>query len=80
MTWRYIAQDLPSGKIIDPDLPLTGVNLTDAVSAPRGLSGSLGDGTGKWRLEVTGEFKGSRIAADSYAGRAHLRVQGPLVD
>jgi hypothetical protein len=32
------------------------------------------------RYRVTGEFKGSRIAAASYAGRAHLRVQGPLVD
>jgi len=32
------------------------------------------------RYRVTGEFKGSRVAAAAYAGRAHLRVQGPLVD
>lgn len=32
------------------------------------------------RYRVTGDFNGSRIAAASYAGRAHLRVQGPLVD
>ncbi|MEZ5157300.1 MAG: hypothetical protein R2687_00560 [Candidatus Nanopelagicales bacterium] len=32
------------------------------------------------RYRVTGDYKGSRIAAASYAGTARLKVQGPLVD
>lgn len=32
------------------------------------------------RYRVTGEFKGSRVAAASDAGVARLKVQGPLVD
>lgn len=30
-------------------------------NAGKGLAGSLGDGAGKWRLEVTGEFPGMRV-------------------
>lgn len=41
MGWRYLLQELPSGNIIDPDLPLTGVSLTDTLSGPRGITGTL---------------------------------------
>lgn len=39
--WRYIAQQLPDGAIIDPNLPLSGVEITDALSGPGGLSGTI---------------------------------------
>ena len=32
-------------------------------NATKGLVGSLGDGAGKWRLEVTGEFPGMRVSS-----------------
>lgn len=41
MAWSYIAQRVLTGEIIDPDLPLTGVSLTDTLSGPGALSGSL---------------------------------------
>lgn len=48
------------------DLPARGsmqVNSEDLENgnADKGLTGSLGDGVGKWRLEVTGEFQGMLV-------------------
>lgn len=48
------------------DLPARGsmqVNSEDLENgnAGKGLTGSLGDGVGKWRLEVTGEFQGMLV-------------------
>lgn len=48
------------------DLPARGsmqVNSEDLENgnADKGLTGSLGDGAGKWRLEVTGEFEGMLV-------------------
>lgn len=48
------------------DLPARGsmqVNSEDLENgnAGKNLTGSLGDGTGKWRLEVTGEFEGMLV-------------------
>lgn len=41
MTWRYIAQRLPGGEFLDFDLPLTGVEVTTALSAPGGLTAAV---------------------------------------
>lgn len=41
MTWRYLLQSLPDEGIIDPNLELRGVSITNALSGPGGLSGSL---------------------------------------
>ncbi|ATD68553.1 hypothetical protein CNR27_14840 [Luteimonas chenhongjianii] len=48
------------------DLPSRGsmqINSEDLENgnAGKGLTGSLGDGVGKWRLEVTGEFQGMLV-------------------
>jgi len=41
MGWRYILQALPSGDIIESELPLQNASITDTLSGPRALSGSL---------------------------------------
>ena len=41
MTWRYLAQRLPGQEIIHPDLPLTGVSITQTLSGPGGLSATV---------------------------------------
>ena len=41
MTWRYVAQRVLTGEIVDPDLPLTGVEITDMLSGPGALSGTV---------------------------------------
>ncbi|PYG00154.1 hypothetical protein SAMN05216184_10493 [Georgenia satyanarayanai] len=41
MTWRYIAQRIPSGEFLHWDLPLTDVQVTPALNAPGGLGGSI---------------------------------------
>ena len=41
MGWRYFAQSVPSGQIIDPDLPLSGAKVERTLSGPGGLSGSI---------------------------------------
>lgn len=50
-------------------LNVTNGSVTTAFQPP-----SLG------RYRVTAEYKGSQVAASSYAGTARLRVQGPLQD
>lgn len=55
MTWRYIAQRLPSGEFLDFDLPLKDVEVTEARNAPGGLTGSV-------PVEV-GRLAGGRDAA-----------------
>ena len=39
--WRYIVQALPSGEWLEWDLPLTNVEITQELSGPGGLSGSV---------------------------------------
>jgi hypothetical protein len=39
--WRYYLQSLPSRQWVDKDLPLTGVEVTTACSAPAAISGDL---------------------------------------
>lgn len=41
MTWRYIAERLPSKEIIHPDLPLTDVSITQTLSGPGGFSATV---------------------------------------
>ncbi|MFF5793673.1 hypothetical protein ACFY5D_16630 [Paeniglutamicibacter sp. NPDC012692] len=41
MTWRYIAQSVPSGEFIDLDLPLTNVSVTKAISGPGSITGTI---------------------------------------
>jgi len=41
VTWRYLLQELPSRRWLHTDLPLQGVSLTDALSGPRSLTGTI---------------------------------------
>lgn len=41
MTWRFLAQRLPSGELIDPDLPLRGAAVTRALSGPGAVEGEV---------------------------------------
>lgn len=41
MGWRYFAQSVPDGHLIDPDIPLSGVGITHTLSGPGGLSGTI---------------------------------------
>lgn len=41
MGWRYFAQTAPGGQVIDPDLPLSGVSITETLSGPGELSGTI---------------------------------------
>ncbi len=56
----------PSSGSVSFDLPARGsmqLNSEDLENGNtgKGLTGSLGDGMGKWRLEVTGEFQGMLV-------------------
>lgn len=39
--WRYLAQNIVTGEWLHPDLPLSGVELERAVSAPAGIDGYI---------------------------------------
>lgn len=41
MTWRYLLQELPSGRFLHTQLPLTDVTVTETLSGPGGLTGSI---------------------------------------
>lgn len=41
MAERYLLQELPSGRILLPEMNLTGVSLTDTLSGPRGLTATI---------------------------------------
>ncbi|MEE6280140.1 hypothetical protein [Georgenia sp. MJ170] len=41
MSWRYLAQRLPSGELIDVDLPLSGPAITSTLSGPGAVTGTV---------------------------------------
>ncbi|MGO2819421.1 MAG: hypothetical protein ACTIA5_01380 [Brachybacterium tyrofermentans] len=69
MSARVLLQELPSGRILDWAVPLTGPDATDVLSGPRGLEGSLPEGypfpvlewgSALW-VEDSGTFHGGGI-------------------
>lgn len=69
MSARVLLQELPSGRILDWAVPLTGTDTTRVLSGPGGLDGSLPEGYGlpvlEWGsalwVEDSGTFHGGGI-------------------
>lgn len=72
MSARVLLQELPSGRILDWAVPLSGADLTEALTAPGGLEGELPEGypnpVQKWGsalwVESDGVFHGGGIVTD----------------
>lgn len=91
MAWRYIAQRLPEGEFLDWDLPLTDVEVTPALNAPGGLTGTvpvevprLVNGPGgepvlqPWRTAVWAEDEAGQIRGGGVLTAARVDQQGRL--
>src|SRR5690606_37257774 len=91
MAWRYIAQRLPEGEFLDWDLPLTDVEVTPALNAPGGLTGTAPveaprrvNGPGgepvlqPWRTAVWAEDEAGQIRGGGVLTAARVDQQGRL--
>lgn len=41
MAWRFLLQELPSGRFLHSEVPLTGVSITDTLSGPGTLAANV---------------------------------------
>lgn len=71
--WRYILQSVPDKEFVDLDVPLTNVTITDAISGPGDISGTL-------PIQYSALKKSNgKLAISEYGTMLHVERDGEII-